>query len=385
MNRIALLSIVAACAACGAGGDEDASSDFEAIVEPTTRVVDARPGEDVEVTDDALVFPAPLRDDVARAVAGDVLVSGHGEGFCRKMLGIENRGDKVVVKTEHAGLTDVFQQAHVKSPQAEPGIAPSSFHLSLPTLGIAGVRIPLAGGGAGSEIVIEEGSWQLVPDVDFDLVVRERRMQKMRLVVGGSATSKLKVKYHIVRPPYSGNGVSVHFGEAGKKVAEAPPRYVLVWIGGVPVVLVVRVELLVGYLLEVGGDVSGETAFTGHGTVSAGVTYDGAWHDVSTSSLHAAVDGAPTFASTSLGGDVTLTAKLAVSVYDVAGPWVGLQGYAGLGRDSGKAAQKGDADIYGEIGVRGLVGVEAAPFGKVVVGYQHVLFDDNVHVPIMGL
>src|SRR5207244_670036 len=129
-----------------------------------------------------------------------------------------------------------------------------------------------------------------------------RRMERMRLVVGGTATSKLKVKYHIVRPPYSGNGLTVHFGEPGKKVAEAPPRYVLVWIGGVPVVLVIRVELLVGYLLEVGGDVSGETSFTGTGSVSAGVTYDGAWHDVATSSLRASIDGAPSFASTSLGG-----------------------------------------------------------------------------------
>jgi hypothetical protein len=381
------MALVALSAACSSGADDSASDDatIEPLVESTTRVVDARPGVDVDVKDDSLVFHAPLRDDVAKAAIGDVLVSGHGEGFCRRIVARRDEGDHVVIMTERAAVTDVFRQARIQGPQAEASLTPQSFSLPIPTLGIAGVRLPLSGTGDGSEITIEEGSFSLKPNVDFDVTVRDRRLSKMRLVVNAPSSSKLKVKYHINRPAYVGSGVQIHFGEPGKKIAEAPPHYGLIWVGGVPVVIVVKVELLVGFLLEVGGDVSGETSFTSNGTASAGVTYDdGGWHDVANSNLNLAIDGSPSFASTSLGGDVTLTAKLAVSLYDVAGPWVGLQAYAGLGRDSGAAAQKGNADIYGEIGLRGLAGVEAAPFGKMIVGYQSVLFDKNLHFPIVA-
>jgi hypothetical protein len=193
------------------------------------------------------------------------------------------------------------------------------------------------------------------------------------------------VKYHITRPPYVGTGVTVRFGEPGKLVGEAPPQYALVWVGSVPVVIVVKTQLFVGYLLDVGGDVSGESAFTANGSLSAGVSYDGSWHDLDGSTLKVSASGPPEFASLTLGGDVTLTAKLSVSLYDVVGPWVELQAYAGLGRESGTAASLGSADVYGEIGLRGLVGVEAAPFGKLVVGYQDMLFDENLHIPLVAI
>jgi hypothetical protein len=171
----------------------------------------------------------------------------------------------------------------------------------------------------------------------------------------------------------------VRFSEPGKVIAQAPEKFVLLWVGGVPVVAVVKVQLLLGWLLEVGGEVSGESTFSAHGNVSAGLSYDGAWHDLSTSTLSVSALGPATFASTSFGGDVTLSARLTVSFYDLAGPWVELQGYTGVGRET----KGSDADIYGELGLRGMAGVEAAPFGKLVVGYQSVLFDKGIHVPIV--
>src|SRR5262249_45089631 len=154
-----------------------------------------------------------------------------------------------------------------------------------------------------------------------------KHVDRMKLVVGGSASSKLKVKYHITRPPSSLNGVTVNYGEPGKKVYETPPRFAVVWVGAVPVVLVIRVELLAGFQLLVGGDVSGESSFDTDGRVNVGVSYDGTWHNLSSSQFNVKNSGPPTFASTSLGGDVTLTAKLSVSVYGVVGPWVELQAY----------------------------------------------------------
>src|SRR5438067_5642855 len=106
----AALGLVLVASGCAGDAHEDASSEnVEALVEPTTHVIDARPGIDVEVTGDALVFHGAnhdLRDDVAKAAIGDVLVSGHGEGFCRRITGRRDEGSDVVITTSRAGLTD---------------------------------------------------------------------------------------------------------------------------------------------------------------------------------------------------------------------------------------------------------------------------------------
>jgi hypothetical protein len=385
-SSLSLLALVAASVACGAGSSEDVSTDTsEPLIEAQTHVLDAEPGADVDVQDGKLVFPADTRfaTDLASASQGDVLVSGHGKGFARRILDRKTQDGKIVVTTENAALTDIFKRAHYRSPAGDAtAVNPEAFHVPLPALSIAGVRLPL--GGEGGELEIEEGSWSLDPQVDFTFDVDDNHFQKMQLYVSAPATAKLKVKYHIARPAYVGNGLTFHFGEPGKVIAEAPEHFTLVWIGWVPVVIVTKVQLLAGFQLMVGGEVEGETALVANGHASAGVSYDGAWHNLSSTGLDVKLDGAPTFDSTTLGGDLTLTAKLSVSVYDLAGPYVELQGYAGVGRDSGNAAQLGSADVYGEVGLRGIVGVEAAPFGKLVVGYQSVLFDKSLHFPIVA-
>ncbi len=384
---IALVLLIAASAACGGGKPDDVSSESsEPLIEAKTHVLDAEPGADVDVADGQLVFPAGSRfaTDIGSASQGDVLVSGHGRGFARRIVDRKIVDGKLVVATENAALTDIFKRAHVRPPVGDANaLSPQAFHVPLPTLSIGGVRLPL--GGQGGSVEIEQGSWSIDPQVDFTFDVEDNHFDEMKLYVSAPASARLKVKYHVARPAYVGSGLKIHYGEPGKVIAEAPEHFTLVWVGWVPVVLVTKVQLLAGFQLMVGGEVEGETSLVANGHASAGVSYDGAWHNLTSAGLDVSLDGAPTFDSLTLGGDITLTAKLSVSVYDLAGPYVELQGYAGVGYESGDAAELGAQDVYGEIGLRGIVGVEAAPFGKLLVGYQSVVFDKSLHFPISAL
>ena len=66
----------------------------------------------VSVTDDSIIFN--LNPGYKK---GDVIVSGitstSKNGFIRKVIGIENKGDNCVIKTEPAVLTDVFEKAQI--------------------------------------------------------------------------------------------------------------------------------------------------------------------------------------------------------------------------------------------------------------------------------
>ena len=71
-----------------------------------------------------------------------------------------------------------------------------------------------------------------------------------------------------------------------------------------------------------------------------------------------------------------LTARLDVSFYEIAGPYVGLQAYAGVGHE-GSAA--GFQLVHGRSGYAASPGCRLLVFGKALVGYESVLFDVHDH------
>lgn len=45
---------------------------------------------------------------------GDILLSGKGNGYLRKVISVQHQNGTLVVKTEQASLTDVFEELHMK-------------------------------------------------------------------------------------------------------------------------------------------------------------------------------------------------------------------------------------------------------------------------------
>jgi hypothetical protein len=98
---------------------------------------------------------------------------------------------------------------------------------------------------------------------------------------------------------------------------------------------------------------------------------NGGWRNLASKSVSLTRGGTTSMASHSVSGDITLTARLDVSFYELAGPYVGLQAYAG-------AKHEGSSDASGwflQNGLRGGAGAQVAVFGHSVAGYQAVLFD----------
>jgi hypothetical protein len=362
-----------ACAAEPASSNEAASTDIAPIVHPKVHVVEGEPGKELDVQPDSVAASVAQFGAIATYVPGDVIVSGRAAGFLRRVRATRVEGDRVVVDTEPASLEDVFQQVHLRGSLAEPppapataGLAPRGVFLKLPAMQIANTRVPV---GDGSEIEIVEGSFSMQPKLDFDMKMRGGKLDHLQVVASGTTHTKLHVRYDLHH--VAGQSGSVRRSD-GIPVADSPPYYAVFWAGVVPVVVAVRARLLAGFKLNVSGEVSGEESVSANGSVTAGLEYEnGGWRNVASNGVSIRAEGPPTVVSHHISGDVTLTARLDVSFYDVAGPYVGVQAYTGVGHE-------GSDDLSGwfaEIGLRGIAGAQVSVFGKRVAAYETVLFD----------
>jgi hypothetical protein len=374
-----------ACAAEPAA-DDPTSNDVAPLIQSNVRVLDAEPGVDLELHETELIGSRSRFPELAATVAGDVLVSGRAAGFLRRVRSVRVDGDNIVAQTEPASFEDVFNQVHVRGaingdtsaagPATTPGIGPRGVRLELPKLSLQGKRIAV---GQGSEIEIVDGDFGFQPELDFDLAMHGGKVDHIKVLAAGTSNARLHVRYHLSKPANLQSGAFAKLSGDGNSLLETPPYYAVFWAGYVPVVVSVRARLLAGFELLVGGEVTGEQDVSADGSVSAGLEYaNGGWRDLASKSLSLSRAGTTTIVSHSVSGDITLTARLDVSFYELAGPYIGLQAYAGV-------KHVGNADTSGwflQSGLRGLAGAEVAVFGKSLAGYQSVLFDVHDERPM---
>ncbi len=395
MRACVPLFLLFASAGLGACASEPASDpsaeDVAPLVQSNVRVLDAEPGVDVQLNDAELVGSRAKLPELAAAVPGDILVSGRGAGFLRRVRSLRVDGDNVIADTEPASLEDVFHQVHVggaihggdgsgvaaapASGSATPGIGTRGVHLALPKLALRGKRLSV---GQDSEIEIVDGDFSFDPELDFDLTMHGGRVEHVKVLASGESNARLHVRYHLSKSSDKQSGAFVRRSD-GVPLLETPPYYAVFWAGYVPIVVSVRARLLAGWELLVGGDVSGEQDVRADGSVSTGLEYvNGGWRNLASRSVSLSHEGTTSVASHAVSGDITLTARLDVSFYELAGPYVGLQAYAGV-------KHEGSADTSGWFvheGLRGIAGAQAAVFGKRVAGYQAVLFDSSEERPM---
>jgi hypothetical protein len=204
------------------------------------------------------------------------------------------------------------------------------------------------------------------------------RVEHVKVLAAGESNARLHVRYHLSKSGERQSGAFVRLSD-GVPLLETPPYYAVFWAGWVPIVVSVRARLLAGWELLVGGDVTGEQDVRADGAVSAGLEYvNGGWRNLAPKSLSLTRAGTSNVASHSVSGDITLTARLDVSFYELAGPYVGLQAYAGV-------KHEGSSDASGwflQNGLRGIAGARVAVFGHSVAGYHAVLFDLHDQQPL---
>lgn len=382
LRALAPLLAAGACLfACAAEpeGEEATGTDLAPIVHAKVHVVDGEPGKDLDVEADRISAPHAQFNELATYAPGDVIVSGRAAGLLRRIRATRVEGDRVIVDTEAASLEDVFQQVHVRGSLGEPspapasvGLAPRGVAMKLPPMEIGNRRIAL---GAGNEIEIVDGTFSLEPTLDFDLKMRGGKLDHLEVVARGTTDATLHVRYDLHVP----EGPSGSLFSDSITVIESPPTYAVFWAGPVPVVVAVRARLLAGWALGANGEVSGEESVSARGSVAAGLEYEnGGWRNIASNGISLRAEGRPTVMSHRLSGEVTLTARLDVSFYEMAGPYVGLQAYTG---GSHEGADLGSG-WFTEVGLRGVAGAKASVFGKTITAYETVLFDVRDRQPL---
>jgi hypothetical protein len=375
------LGVVLGAAGCAGdpAGDEATDADLAPIVRSRVHVLAGDLGDEVKVDTDALVATGARACELAERAEGDVVVSE--SGFARRVKRVSRDGDRVVVATEPASLEDLFEQARLHHDSTRddqhdvgsPGIAPKTVDVELAPMALRGRKIPVGEGF----VEIMDGELAFRPRLDLDVVLRRGRIDRFRVSASGEAHARLHTRWDLKRDFVQGTA-GVHLGNGGTPLVESPPAFFVVWAGSVPVVLSVRAKLLAGWDVDVGGETSGEDDVRVDGSAAAGISYDGAWHTTSSKSLDVRHESRSFRLTGSFAGDLLLTARLEISIYELGGPYIGLQAYSGFRHDGNDMRSGWTA----ERGLRGLAGAQVAPLGRSLVGWQGIVFDARDEAPI---
>mgnify|MGYP000993135574 CR=1 FL=1 len=355
----------------GAQSDEDVLP----IIESRVRVVDGP----IDVKGDEI---SAKRTDVpvlAKVTAGDVLVSGKGDGLVRRVRSVRTEGDRVIAVTEPGSLGDVFQQVRLKGALDDSGatstggVGTQTVRLTIPQLDIKNKRIDL---GASGELEIVDAGLDLAQLIDFDLTIRSKAIDHMLLSTTGSVKSHMRVRYALHKSLQQTGGVSLSSKEAGVPVYDQTIFSKVFWVGSppfmVPIKVTGRLHVFAHYKLLFGGDVSGEENVVANGDLTAGVEYGGGkFKPIGNHHISVSAEGKPTIASRALLGEVALTGRVELWFAGIAGPYVGLEPYLAAGHE--KEGDEGSWVV--QEGVRGIVGAQAEVFGNKIASYAAFPFD----------
>ena len=308
-----------------------------------------------------------------RVAAGDVLVFGIGDqtphGLLRRVVTKSVDGTNVILTTTQAKLEDAFQELHFAVHQT---VDPATMQSWTPTAQGLSVQ---------KSALTVQGSAGYTFDVNFDDTVLydddgNPDTTYDQIIMNGSTSFSLSLDLEVdiglftmdrfkFGPTLAQNGsvtVSTNLpaAELKKEVSVATLYFPPFAVG--PVVIVPQLELVVGAEGKLEAQVS--TNITESATLEGGVQYqDGQWTPYQNVSTN--FDYTPPTLSAS--GNVKAYARPNVSllIYDVAGPYVQIDGYLELTADISE-----DPWWKLEAGLEGVVGAKGDILGFVLVEYE---------------
>ena len=349
-HALALVFVVGGCGV-GPGGDRE----FEPVVEARTMFLEELVGDaEVEVFEDRLVMELKGREDLLDAADGRVIVSARHGGLLRHLDDAWTEGDRLVIKTSPALLTDAVEDGDaspVQGGQAGRNVATSALSAALDwNVDLArlsrGRRIPVAD---SASLSVVSGHMNLRSAIDMDLSIRRRRVQRFAVNVTGDADMAIELKLQ---------GRAAFDDRYGVDLWESPPKYLTWWIGYVPVVMAVRAKVRLEGAVHAGGAASVVTSTSVQADLDAGLAYDAGqgWSTAAAVDLDMPAVKISGDARSSASIEAKLTVRLETKLYGVAGPWISPIGpYA-------KAASEGAPLCLTTLsaGVSGAAGVSVA-------------------------
>lgn len=363
-----------ALAACSARSDENIAGASEDLLS-----VDDGFAEDVSVQDDRLELPFRGHEDVLAFEKGKILVGGptskeddsaNPRGFLRRVEEVHRDGDRVIIETSPAVLTDVFKgdvelsNTTVLDPRDPRGgrVTPQaewsgslSTRIDIPPRPIFTKQLQSGPVTWDIDVGVNAGYIDFVPSVSTDIKLSGASLQHVKLVANGKVDADVSVGLKIAaqNPTDTESGLQTF-----EKVLYTAPR--VRWsqlIGFVPVWESLEARLLIRCGVRVRASVKANVGF--HAT--AELTAGGLWKKGE--GLQGILEG-PSVEFTprwdaSVGGDVyakcALLPQITLYVYDAAGPSLTAGPYVdgGLRRPpSGPTSWNASAGFSADIGGR---------------------------------
>ena len=234
MNRIAAVLVLAAGCAVDSGA---------AVTSDRVTVIDREPGTEIAVTADRLVLPTVGNEELLARSPGDIVVSGRGAGFLRRVMAVSERDGQIQIATEPAALTDAIVEAEYDGQVHDAKWDWSGPKFGGVLLGFGGLEVQ---GVGAAKLTMTKGSLQFHPQLDLAMKMHYAKISKFDLVASGAFDAELAIKLE------TAGAAEIKYN---KDLWTSPEWTFVQMIGPVPVVEVV--SIVVG--LEVNASTEGAT------------------------------------------------------------------------------------------------------------------------------
>jgi hypothetical protein len=335
------------------GCADDTTTEIDSRV--TVVPADAR----VEVTPDQLIFDRAGNDLLAARRAGDIVVSAAGEGYLRSITKVTTDGDRVILDTVPADLSEAVLSGQVAESMTLNAEGKADTHTLTPIeLALHDLK-PVDTGSL--TLTVHEAALSMQPIIDLDLDMDGRHLEEFEAVLRTEIEASLDFEVRA----RAGTTLS-----QGYRLWKSPPMVFHQMIGPVP--LVETVTISVGVDLSVTARSDASVRVQGHlnSDLEGGVRFDdGRWQRVASASKE--LTGA-----IPVDGDIDvragLYARVDVKFYGLVGPYLKVEPYV-------QVTHEDLSGVSGDVGLFGEFGGELNLFGyKVPVLPTFTLFDVSV-------
>lgn len=352
---------------------QPAPEDGALVLADRAYLVEAEPGAALHVAPDELVFHGVTVDEDDDWRPGDLLVSGAGQGFLRRVVDVEAVDGETVVTTEEAELPELvahgglhgsfrpFSEGLRLADDADVGglveraaargdvmAALDELRADVDTqagLDATGGRIEISPttlvSSGGLHLDLTGGHFSFDPDLDLDVDVGWWSIDRFEVMASGTMDAEIGLRL-------ASDG-DYELVDRSMQLWESPRYAWYGFIGPVPVVVVTRMELGATVSVRTHGP-SSVTLGAGAGSwVQVGAIYEDGWSLVGDHEFTFRHRGPEFVLDTELDARVALDGTLKVELYGVVGPQLQLSPWARLDADA-MGRWSADVGVDGRIG-----------------------------------
>lgn len=325
----------------------------------------------VGVPDGPLMYQTTAGDQITFSVqgtapsvqVGDVMVNTMEPYFLKKVVSVSRQDAReVVVMTRDAALTEVIEEASISRTFRFPATKPA---LANPI-----IQDPITlYNDASARLRVTTCDISFSPEYEFKMNIEGSKLDSLKVGVNGDLVVTLEMSLEAFR---------AFILNADQPVAQVT-NYAFFAVGGIPVVVEVKVEFGVGadFSAEFDGRIISGITMTK--PVEVGTIYkDGSWQNLPSGSeaTYKVLDS-----TVELQGAATIRGyirgQVDFNLYAVAGPYFGVKPYLDFTAVTNRAQSRIDWSLHA--GVDGYAGVQAAIFDKIGLGenFAAVSWDFN--------